>query len=332
MEDQLNPKDIAAILDSIPNSTSGAISLSDLSRNIEGTEDWLDGCSTTLIAILKAFDAITVVYESGSNRPMVKASSRSAYYFIKSLSAYLHEGHTIISNWERPGINTGPYSAHEVLSGPQFLYFMEQRRTTDKKNAHPIRKTTVVKAIIKARIRGMSQPVYLVQFDPFSHQYQLIGGHKRPTDIDVETALRREIEEELSQNAIRFAPNYEVRHLAKISTKEVSLTYGVYTEYDLHYSQITFKEDQLVLEPNDRWVTLKELMAGKAKNNIGINESAITELNKSLPGGLDGLELSLGQIQQRTLTQIVKDHPWEAIGIVLSVFGIALSIIFYFFS
>ena len=330
MDQILDPEHVAEIIESIPDSTEGSLPLLNLCRLAGASDDWCEGCSATLITILRAFDAITVT-DCGSSGPNVKASSLSASYFLKSLAAYLREGHKIVSNWERPGISEGPYSAEEILSGPQFLYFLEHKRTTGRKDAIAIRKTEVVKAIIKARVRGIRETVCLVQFDPHSRQYQLIGGHRRATDSDIKTALRRELEEELYQNAIRFPPNYEIRDLAKLSAKELSLTYGVFTMYDLHYSQIIFRLPHLTLGPNDTWVTLKELLSGRTKNGVGINESAIVELDSRLPGGLEGLGLSLDQVQHRTLRQIAADHPWETIGIVLSLIGIILSVIFFLF-
>lgn len=330
MDEILSAVHVAEILESIPSSKEGAIPLVDLCRIAGASDAWCKGCCTPLITLLQAFDAITIVNSNDSNAPNVKASSSSASYFLKSLAAYLREGRKIVSNWERPGISEGPYSAHEILSGPQFLYFLEHRRTTGRKDAIAIRKTDVVKAIIKARVRGTRDIVYLVQFDPYSRQYQLIGGHKRNTDEDVETALRRELEEELYKDAIRFPPNYEMHHLAKLSAKELSLTYGVYTAYELHYAQIVFGLPQLTLGPNDRWVTLKELISGRTQNGVGINESAIGELDKRLPGGLNGLGLSLDQIQHRTIRQIIADHPWEAPGIILTIIGIIVSVLFFF--
>jgi hypothetical protein len=318
---------LATVIETIPSSGNGAVVLFDSCRRICSSDEEAAGLATALVTILKALDAVQVTGPDG--RQLVKARSPMAHFFLMSLAAYVREGRPILSNWEREGITEGPYSVHEVLSGPQFLYFLEKRRI-DEKIAGPIRKATVVKAIIKARVRGKGKPVFLLQYDPYAREYQLIGGHKRATDIDIETALRREIQEELSHSTTGFALNYDIIPLGKVTKRELSLTYGVYTEYDLHYSQVRFNKGLLHLGPNDRWVTQDELLSLRVSRGVRINESAIGELEKLLPGGLEGLALSLDEVQRRSVQQVIQDHPWEVAGLVLGIVGIILTIIIFF--
>ncbi len=322
---------VADILDSIPSSSNGAVSIRDLCIAAGIEETLCNGYSEVLLTVLRTFDAITIIIDD-TGEAKIKAKSITTTYFIKSLAAYIREDKSILSNWERLGISKGSLRSDQVLSGPQFLYLIEQGRTANNENALALRKTTVVKAIIKARIRGSRESVYLVQYDSNARQYQLLGGHIRNSDIEASIAMKREIEEELGHNFRDSPADYDLLPLANVSKKELSSTYGVYTEYDLQYYQPIFNRSQLVMVPGDQWITKKELLSGKSKDGVNINESAIPLLDKALPGGLDGLRLSLRDIQHRSVIQVMKDHPWETAGIILGIIGIVLSILFFFLS
>ncbi len=329
---QTSSEIIAKLLEAIPQWDDGPITIPEWLNRAGVDEKVYSGCSELVIPLLETFDAISIFELVEAQGFRFKSSSELSSYFIRSLALHLREDRKILSNWERSGVAEGPFSISDILSGPQFLYAMESRRIVNNDDAPVVRKSVIVKAVIKARVRGFKEPVCLVQFDEKTRKYQLIGGHIRKTDDNTENTMKRELEEELHKGNFIEGSNYKLRFLNKVSKNEISLTCGAYTEYVITYFQPFFENKQIILGPNDRWITLSELLAGKTKNGIGINESAIPTINANLPGGLSGLNLSIDEIQQRSLLQIAKDHPWEVLGIVIGVIGILLSIVFFLLS
>jgi hypothetical protein len=284
-----------------------------------------------LLSFLKIFDVVSI--DKGEDgKVKICAKSIIAKYFLENIAWFIREEYPLFDNWECLGIKPGNYQIEQVLSGPQFLYIAEKRRVSSDREAMPFRKTHVVKAIIKARSKLNNRPVFLVQWDEKVHKYQLIGGHMHSSENDPLIAMNREIEEELCENTFKYPNGYELRTLYVVEMKEVSLTYGVYTQYSLHYFQPIFNISELKLSPRDRWVTKKELLQGKTSDGQEINENAILELEKTLAGGLDELQSSLLNIKKITLLTIIKEHPLETIGIMVGILGIILTIFFFFLS
>ncbi|AYN42609.1 hypothetical protein D9753_31185 [Streptomyces dangxiongensis] len=58
-----------------------------------------------------------------------------------------------------------------------------------------------------------------------------------------------------------------------------------------------------------------------------LNVTALERLDQSLPGGLRGLPWSLPDVQRRSLRDVVRDRPWEAVGLVIGILGLILSVI-----
>lgn len=319
---------LADLLDALPNWDDGEISLSDWFGRAGVKHDIDASDLEMLITLLNAFDVISMLRLPDLSDTRIRIRSEIAGYFLRSLSKYLKEDRKVLSNWERSGVDQGPFSINDFLSGPQFLYAMEFCRSQDNEGVAPIRETNVVKAIIKAKVRGKKEPVFLTQFDERTKKYQLIGGHIRKTDQDHEDSVHRELEEELNRDNFVAVLNYELRYLDSVEARELSLTFGVNTQYKLLYYQPVFETNQLKLGPNDRWITLSELIAGKTKRGIEINEPAIIELNQKLPGGLIGLNLSLEEIQKVPIKKWIKDNA-GVVGIIITIVGIVLSIVFF---
>lgn len=330
---QTSSEILAKLLEAIPQWDDGPITIPEWLKRAGVDENAYSECSEIIIPLLETFDVISIFELVDAQGFKFKTRSELSSYFIRSLALYIREDGKILLNWERSGVTEGPYSISDILSGPQFLYAMESRRISKNNDDAPVvRKSMIVKAIIKARVRSFREPVFLVQFDEKTRKYQLIGGHMRRTDDNIENAMKRELEEELEKGNFIKGSNYKLRFLDKVSKNEISLTCGAYTEYVINYFQPLFENKQIILGPNERWVTFSELLAGKTKNGIGINELAIPTINSNLPGGLSGLNFSLDEIQRHSLLQISKDHPWEVLGIVIGVIGIMLSIFFFLLS
>jgi hypothetical protein len=284
----------------------------------------------SILAILALFDAVASTQSSIPGEHVYRATAFTSSLFLRSLAAYSRAGRPIVSNWERLGIKQGLCDVHEFLSGPQFLYMIENQRTAADSNSPPIRTTIVVKALIRAGTQKGFAPSYLMQFDPNARQFQLIGGHKRSDDKDVQTAMIREVEEELNRNSLHHPKDFDLQEVTTLTQREISSTYGALTEYQLHYFSIVFRHPrQLALGPNDRWVSEAEVLAGQTNDGVKINESAFDQVVKNLPQGGAQLPVSLQQVQQRTLLTVAREHPGQTVSIVLGILGIIVSFIFW---
>lgn len=321
---------IAAILRSIPRSDEDAVPIHTLcplaTKNLDPS---CLGCIQALLTILQVFDVITVISDNAKGEIRVKAKSQTTIYFLRSLAMFVGKSITLISNWEREGIDTDSPAVDVLKSGAQFVYLMEHKRTDEHNDLSPIRHEDVSQVVIKAKIRGRHDPVYLVQFDEKARQFQLIGGRKRSTDPDALTVMSREIDEEFSQNHLKLHSDYELRELVSdLHANELSHTYGAYSEYHFTIYQALIKKTQLALGQNDTWVTLSELLSGKTKKGIRISGKYIYELDKKLPGGLNGLPLSLKETQKRALSDIIRERKWELMSILIGIIGIILTLLF----
>jgi hypothetical protein len=276
------------------------------------------------------FDVIKISPGNEESHIKLKAKSQTALYFLRSLALYIRQGLTLISNWgDKTVVAQSPSSSFAFRSGAQFVYIMEHRRTADHKEPVPIRKEFVSQVIIKAKIRGRSKPVYLVQYDDHARQYQLIGGRKNSADKDALAVMIREIDEELAQNHLVFKENYELRELvSNLQVNNISRSFGAYTEYHFTIYQALIKSPQLILSPNDKWVTPAELFSGHGKKGEKISGiDYIKKLDEELPGGLENLPLSLIGTQRRPLKKILKERLWELVGIMIGILGIVISIL-----
>jgi 8-oxo-dGTP pyrophosphatase MutT (NUDIX family) len=318
---------VARVLESIPRKNESARPLMTIFGDLGTPPEMADALSRSFLALLAPFGVLDVT-GTEANSPTVKACSLSAEYFMHSLAAFIRDGRQLLTNWERLGANDGPYDRRSVLAGTQFLYLMEGQRIDGRKDPSALRQAQVAKIVIKARVRSLSAPAYLVQFDDTADQYQLIGGHRRFDDVDLETAGMREAEEEL-----HLAPdNFALRHLGTVRYAQLSKTYGVYTAYEVGFFQLQLKsQSSLALGPGDRWVTANELLLGRTEDGRSINNSGVAQLDADLASGLGGLRLSVEERQSQPIRDLLKRRRWEIIGLCMAIAGIILAIVFYVF-
>lgn len=300
MQDSL-PK----LLEAIADSPQGSHSLKELCMSINANEEFVLSVVDTVLPILKVFDVVEVSEPNGVVHISVQATS--ARYFLKSLAAFIYEGKSIVTNWNRRSIyqsKTEEFRLSQIANGPQFLSILEKIRTTLPGSSNTIRSSKVVKGLIISKSgRKPENKKFLVQCDNDTPQYQLIGGHMQSSDPDLITAMRRELEEELNQKPLTFNTDYQLVHFhSGINFAQVSPSYGAYTNYELHYYLIKIDTKSIKLGPRDRWVSLEELLKGETLDGTAINEKAIVELNKKLVGGLKSLPLSDEHISSISLT------------------------------
>jgi len=321
---------VATILEHIPRSDEDAVVLRSLCPGKDSPS--CAGCTGALLTVLEMFDAVTIIEDNKGKETRVKARSEAGTYFFRSLAAYVRKHFTLVSNWERQRAGEDLPAIQTLALGTQFVYLMEQRRIAELKDTSPIREELVSHAIVKARIKGKREPVYLVQYDEKARRFQLIGGRRRRKDKDGFDTMVREIEEELAMNHLQYSKDYDLRELVNsLEHTAISPTYGAYTKYNFTVFQAFMTRRQLTLGPNDRWVTLKELLCGPSKEKAHPPDEYLSKLDDKLPGGFDGLKLSLDEVQKRPLREIAVEKKWELTGLAIGIASIAIAVLFWLF-
>ena len=292
------PDMIAEILQKIPRSDEDALPVSTLCPSFEKRNDACLSCILGILTILKAFDAILVSPIQPATEIRVKAKSEIAFYFLRSLARYIQKGMALTIDWERRGVVENASPSQVVSSGIQLVHAMEKIRTEEYGDLSPTRNVLVSQAIIKARVEGKREPMYLVQYDAPARQFQLIGGRQRKSDLDPLAAMRREISEELPHNKLTYPHDYELIELASaLGLTRISPTFGAFSSYSFTVYQAIFKCQHLKLGPNDKWVSFSELVSGKTKDGVDTSSEVVRKVDGLLPHGLQGLRLSLESIQ-----------------------------------
>jgi len=216
------------------------------------------------LAILGVCDAVDIVRDPAGKEARVRARSEEAWYFLKSLAQFIRKGLTLGVGWTWSRLEVAPLFVGSSISGRELVRAMEQRRTERCDDGTPLRRVSVSQAIIKAKIRGKREPRYLMQYDVPASQFQFIGGRRKVSDSDARHAMIRELEEELHENRLSCPKDYELRELASgVKETAISPTFGVLTLYDFAIFHAVFRCQQLKLGPDDKWVMLSELKAGR---------------------------------------------------------------------
>ncbi|MEV7218404.1 hypothetical protein ACFCX6_01780 [Streptomyces sp. NPDC056353] len=256
--------------------------------------------------------------------PLFRAATPIAHGCIRSLAEYLDHGLDVFVNWGRAEAGAdAPAGSAAVLSGPRFLFAMESHRFAEYgPSASPLASAEIAQVVIKEGAAPGGESRYLVQYDARSRQYQLVGGHRRPDDAAIGHTIVRELEEELTD----FSFDHDSDTLSELQRFErllVSRTSGVLTHYRIVVFHLRTRRERIVLGPADRWISERELGVGRADDGRRILFSALTEL----AGGLEGLEPTVPAGAATPRWGLVRRHPWEAMGLLVALFGLAVSIL-----
>ncbi|MFE0454248.1 NUDIX domain-containing protein [Streptomyces sp. NPDC058914] len=318
---------VAALLEALAEHTGPPVSVSELCRRAGLSGPTVETAAPMVLALLSAFGVLRSEHEPTNGQAGVVAVSPQACYFLHSLASYVRTGRSILANWERPGTTEPPYTSRQALSGPQFLYLVEERRLALDSDAAPLRRTEVVQVVVKCRLRGRGgRAQYLLVYDDRARQYQLPGGHIRASDADARAAAARELEEELL--GYDHTPGREeLKELGAVSAVQLSRTFGAVTEYRVVFFQLESKARSIPVGPGGRWVPEDALLdQATLLDGTTLNVTALDRLDQSLPGGLRGLPWSLPDVQRRSLRAVVRDRPWETVGLVIGILGLILSV------
>lgn len=306
---------------------AGPVTTAELARSSGLAPAEADATVVGVLAIAGAFG--TLREESTSDgAPATSVISPQAAYFLRCLAAYIRSGQAILENWERAGAESGPFTAGQVLAGPQFLYLAETHRLALDPSAPPLRAVDIVQVVIKDRLRSRGDRArYLLQYDERARQYQLPGGHVRTSDVDSRAAAVRELEEEL--DGYEHRPDRDVlTELGVVDVVQPSRTHGALTEYRMTFFLLNTDTDQLRPGPGARWVDEQDLFDPDFRiGRASLNVAALRRLEGTLPGGLRGLPWSLPVSPRRGLGAVIRDRPWEMAGLVIGVIGLVVSLI-----
>ncbi|MEV4630660.1 NUDIX hydrolase [Micromonospora sp. NPDC049523] len=281
-----------------------------------------------LTRLLESFGVLRKI-EDDESSPLVKADSPAALMFLRSFAEHLADGRVLLENWSRLGTADPPYSEHEVLSGPQFLYLLERRRLGADPHASALRRTDVAQVLISTRSRS-GGTTCLVLWDAAARQYQLPGGHRRRGDGNLHEVAVRELQEELPN--FTFDPlRDQLVELGAVRTTQVSRTYGVATAYTITFFHLRSTRTSLGGGPQARWISESTLLtpratvAGQTLNLVGLHR-----LHQGLPRGVPGLGASFDAKQPcRWWIATAQANPLEFWGLVVAVLGLISSVAFF---
>jgi hypothetical protein len=239
-----------------------------------------------LHGILHSLYVFNVISMTKNGR--VKATTEVGSYFLKSFARYMKKDFYLVSNWERPGLDQ-EFDIHTMMNwGSNFLYLMEHKRVKQFGDTEPIRFVDVVQFVIKARVSGAKEPLYLMQYDTKAHVFQLIGGIRKDRNSD-KKVIQSKLIKELPLNNLVNGKTYTVKKITtQMSHETISPTYGAYSRYTFDIFHLTITLPFLKLGPLDKWITLQEIHTGITKDGISISDINYDKINfKKLPLSLD---------------------------------------------
>ncbi|MEU9740165.1 NUDIX hydrolase [Micromonospora chersina] len=282
-----------------------------------------------VVSLLNAFGALVITTDPTTGALRVKAATTAAALFLKSLAEYVEQNSAVLHNWSRIGTAEPPYDEQAILSGPQFLYFMERRRMSGSSDAAALRSVRVSQVVVK-RAGQLSGPAYLVLHDPAARQFQLPGGHARDGDQDASDVAVRELQEELP--GFVFDPTIDrLVGLGVVDIVAVSRSYGVSTHYEISFFHLQSGRRFLPAGPSGRWLAESDLLDANARvEGMTLNMAGLRKLNQTVAGGIAGLPPSLPNATRRALPELARRKPLEFWGFVVGVLGIVLTIVIYF--
>ena len=109
-------------------------------------------CIRQIMVFINAFGVIDMKTTDDSITIAVK--SIRAKYFIKSILEYIKSGRQIFGNWDESKGAFPELNENNLFCGPNFLYYMEQKRVELGKVNSTIGHLDSSRAIIKARFKS----------------------------------------------------------------------------------------------------------------------------------------------------------------------------------
>lgn len=252
-------QEIADFLRRIPQSNRSPKALADLA----------DGLDLAMLhGIVLMLHTIGIVKQDESGR--IQAVSQTGKYMLESLAVYLEADLHWVDDWHTRGIYRLD-ERHPLQNGATLLHALESRRLSLQDHPPAIRTEKVAQVIIKRTNPQTGQAELLFQYDKNAQQFQLIGGRYADADKSILETMIREIEEELADN-LHYETDYHLDLIAEqISpSPNLSPTFGALTKYDFWvYHMRDLRRSDLVLQPEDCWAVVDDILAGYVTNQAG---------------------------------------------------------------
>ncbi|MBP9759509.1 ATP-binding protein [Candidatus Dojkabacteria bacterium] len=247
------------------------------------------------LIFIKFFGAIEVKEFKDTNIKVITVKSRIARLFLFTLENYIKKGHSLISDWEISGYNE-EVNIRNFYRAVEFMYYMENKRVNENNDREPARKVIVVGGVVKAKVMGYEEPLYLMRYDYEAKQFQALGGTNRKFEKN-EVFIKKKLVQELILNNLISDVNFEIEEMFRNSPSlTLSKTYGIFTEYEISYYHFITNLEQLKLGQFDRWVSINEI-----RNMVTKDGYAIMDLEAIYKGFIDTLiklPLSIKSLQK----------------------------------
>lgn len=228
----------------------------------------------SFICFLQLFNVIKVV--KFNDDFAISYVSEISQNFVISLSEYIKYDFPLVSNWD---IGHSAESESEMLMwGQKLLHTLEQRRVNYYGSNKTLKDVWTIQLIIKAFIAELNNEVFLFQFSPKVLRYQHIGGYLLTEDSSIESAIQRLLNKELSLNKFETNTNFKFeKFYSEIYSKGISRKNSVYTSYHAQAYYLSLNLEDFKLSPEDRWITLDEMIKGVTNDGLQI-KSSISDL------------------------------------------------------
>ncbi len=178
------------------------------------------------------------------------------------LRAHAQDGATVQFDWNTLDLGN--------LRGVDLIMVIEKARLIVVPNPTPARVVSVVEAIIKRKHNGIDH--YYMQYDVHAQRYQPIGGKRNLEDANDETALRREMFEELELSHIPSKSEVALRKVAsQWQQQALSATYGVLTRYTFSFFFVETLKVDLLDNAGNQWLSQSEISRGTADDGRAIS-------------------------------------------------------------
>lgn len=243
--------------------------------------------------LLQTLGVVEISLGQPINETMVKAKSQTAKYALTSLASYVESDQQLVDDWRTRGVQNLPDS--DILQrGAKLLYAMESRRLDLIPDAPPSRIVKVAQVLIKRTNPRNGKPELLFQFDKNAGQYQLIGGRWSERDgDDMLKTIVREIDEEVEASDIVYERDYQLELIAAdvSPTPTLSPTFGALSQYHFWFYQMIKLSKPLILQEEDQWVPVEQVLAGYATSDNGTQYpfsfmDIYEAMNEAVAGGL----------------------------------------------
>lgn len=226
-----------------------------------------------------------------------KLASNSAKLFIKSISEYMRLKKPLVTVWNDREHVSSEINGSNVFLSSNFLKLIE----TSRKNAveppevfKPIFEGATVRAAIVRKVWGHKR--YLMQYSERVGKYQLIGGMFLNSDQNHKSAMIRKLKEE-TPGLIEASGTPELSEIFQSQREDEEIFFSnrnhVYARYKTYIYSLRFKEPltkktlkDIAQYANNRWVTMKEIDRGRAKDGreiFPLEPNAIAGLKKLEP-------------------------------------------------